>query len=361
MALLLGGCAASNNGAPASSVSRTVPVAAAGPVANVPSSPKPPPFAFDVAEEAGVDRHCLRDVITAPLLTRNGNPAIAVSIDGVSGAAYLSFSESVLGLYASRALPPRGIGSIAVDSISRRGRLSLVAIRQVAFGQGVASNVIGTSLGAVRDERIAGEKPLAVLGYDFLRDFDVLLDMPRQRVLMFQPTGDRGCPFPAARIPASRRVRLVEDGHGQWNAVPARLDGHAVTFLLEPAADGAIVGRSDARAADRDATVAGADDPVVTEATGLMLGSRHRFRSLSIGDWNQAGFAANVEPARYNVLGRSFFRHREVLIGFASHVLLFSDEHADLLPVDTARAERGPISSRLAIVHVQGDPVRPAP
>lgn len=58
--------------------SPTTPVSRAGPVqvvpqgGGVPALPKPPALAFGVAEEAGVDRRCLRDVITAPLLTRNG-------------------------------------------------------------------------------------------------------------------------------------------------------------------------------------------------------------------------------------------------------------------------------------------------
>lgn len=97
-----------------------------------------------------------------------------------------------------------------------------------------------------------------------------------------------------------------------------------------------------ARAAD------GGDDEVRTQATVAMLGVRHRFRTVAIGGWQGQDVVADVEPARWAVLGLPFFRHREVLMAFADGAVFFDDPHPDLLSADGARAEPGPISTRVA-------------
>lgn len=311
-----------------------------------------PPYAFDVAEEAGVDRRCLVSVIAAELLTRNGNPAILVGIDGVQGAAYLSFTESQLGIYESKGLSLPGRGTIAVGSVSRAGEVRLVEADEVEIGQGRMHGVRGISLGEAH-ETVAGRRPIAVIGYDMLSKYDMLLDMPRQRVMLFRPADGPGCPSLSAWVVGAHRVPLYEDRIGQQNSVVARLDGHAVDMALEPAADMPIITQDDAESAGYATGDASQDDPVRTMAGSIMLGLRHRFGSISIGGWHGHGFDTTIEPARYSLLGLSFFRHRRVLIAMGDGELFFSDEHPDLLPVDRTRAEAGPISSRVAIVHVR--------
>lgn len=344
----LGGCVAPDP------LDVSTPTGAAG-IAAMSRGREVPGYAFDVAGEAGVDRRCLANVIAADLLTRNGNPAIEIGVNGIRGAAYLSFTESQLGIYASDRLALPVLDTIAAGSLSGEGDIVLVKATDVEVAQGRAQNVRGIDLGASH-ETVAGRRPIAVLGYDFLGRYDMLLDMPRQRVMLFRTSGAPGCPPPSRWIAAAHRAPLVEDQVWQRNSVVATLDGHPVDMALEPAADTSIVTGDDAEAAGYVPRAAGPDDPVRTRASGVMLGVRHRFGSISIGDWHCNGVVVNIEPARYSLLGVSFLRHRKVLVGILEGALFFGDEHPDLLPADSTRAEPGPISSRVALVHVDENP-----
>ncbi|MBE7210546.1 MAG: retroviral-like aspartic protease family protein [Gluconacetobacter diazotrophicus] len=362
MALLLAGCdlmdpeplEVAEPDAPAA----TAPGTAPGPTGSFAFAPVPE-YAFDVAAEAGVERRCVAHVMTAKLLTRNGNPAITVSIDGVPGPAFLVPTEAVLGVYHTARLRLPARGRINVGTIAGEGSVPVVEAARLQVEQGFAHDVQGIDLGAPVVPRVAKQLPLGVLGYDVLGGYDMLLDMPRQRVMLFRPSGEPNCPRLADWIPGGHRADLRIGADNDRTEVHVRLNGHLVRMAVEPAANVSVIGREDAEAAGFEPGGSVMDDTVRTEASSVMLGTRHRFHTVGIGDWQGSNFSVDIEPARYAALGLNFFRHRKVILGLRDAEMVFGDEHPDELPPDTTRPEPGPISTRVAETAVYNGPPLP--
>jgi hypothetical protein len=315
-----------------------------------------PPYAFDTAEEAGVDQHCIAHIMAANLLTRNGSPAIEMSINDAHGAAYLSPAQGILGVFDSREIELPMQDSIEMETVSQHVTTYFTKADHIQIAQGFASDVDAIKLGWVGRDRVAGEIPVGILGFDVLGNYDVLLDMPRQRVMFFRPSGAPDCPPLSAWMKDAYQTPLLMAANGQDDLAAVFLNGHPVGMELEPGSDVSIIRRADAEAAGVDKAGLGNDDSVRTKSSSVMLGARHRFATVTIGNWHGHDFDVNIEPALFSLLGLKFFRHRKVLMAFPQGMLFFSDEHADLLPPDTTRAEPSPISSRLAITHVNEPP-----
>jgi|GEM_PF-4068331 len=325
---------------------------AASTPATTPAPPKDdaPPYAFDPAQEAGVDRRCIAHIMTFPLLTRNGSPAIAATINGIQGALYLNPSEDILGVYDSSEITFPTTDTLDMQTIADSITVYMTTVDTLRIAQGTAHAVDAIKLGTIRHQRIAGNiLPLGSLGFDIIGNYDLLLDMPAQRAMMFRTTNAPGCPPLAQWLDKPRYLTPIQYGaNGFRNLVTVMLNNHPVGMTLEPGSNLSILNRDDALSTGLTPAELKAGTDIRTQASSVLLGSRVRFTTVSIGNAHDDPLDTNVEHSRYNLLGLRFFRNRKVLMAFPEAMLYFTGTHPDIGPPDTTRAEPSPITSRTA-------------
>jgi len=177
-------------------------------------------------------------------------------------------------------------------------------------------------VGPVSLPPIDGRPIDGLLGADFLGDYEVDLDLPRRRIILYAPPP---CPITApawsgdyATIAANRSLhdRLF---------FPVRLDGHPLAALIDTGAQLTTLD-ADAAAAVGVGVAALAHDPVTTlrGATAESVNSRaHRFAELQIDgellrDQTIMVTRLGLQDADL-VLGADFLRWQRVWLSYATH------------------------------------------
>ena len=151
---------------------------------------------------------------------------------------------------------------------------------------------------------------VGAFGADFLSNYDVDIDVPRQHFGLFKATGCDPAmrPFdpPYFTVP----FRLVNN----HIALGVKLNGHPITAFLDTGASHTVIDLTDAAAAG---TTPGSLHADQVEAR------RHRFGSLEVGDERLNNFQFDVAflATGKSLLGRDFLRFNRVLISYPRRML----------------------------------------
>jgi len=315
---------------------------------------------------AGVDvpAACVAHVIALPLLTRNGSPAVPVTIDGHKGAAYLGFSQTTTGVFET---PEKGWDREEVvksQSVTGDGVSSYTHVRELDIGRGRTQPFRAIDMGDSGSGKIGGLTLLGVVGADILSHYDVLLDMPGRRVTLFRRGDAAGCrPMGTWLGPDTVATPLMRDEVGYNDLAQVRLNGQLVGMRLEPGSNASILRRDDALAVGVTDAMLAQDDRVRTQAGAALLGWRHHFAPVGLGSWDKGAFDVDIESAQYNLLGLQFFRDRVVLAAFDDGMLYFAPQtSAPSAPGADDGTARSPTASRLATARVgEAVGVQPSP
>ncbi|GAJ28610.1 retropepsin-like aspartic protease [Acidomonas methanolica] len=316
-----------------------------------PPSFVPPPFPFDVEAETNLPAACLRHVLASELLNRNGAPTVPVRIDDEEGAAFLSPSEDMIGVFDGNdeflELPDDGyVGALTLGTMETT---RLTHIHELRMAQGHAENVEAMKLGTFNDKPGVTMGALAILGFDMLGNYDVLLDIPARRLTLFMPPDTPECrDLSRTTGPHSFRAPLIAGRTGVDNMVTVTLDGAPIGMHVEPSSNLSVLSEKDATADGLRRVDLDEGDRTNTLDGRMILGYRHRYRKAQIGSWHGGPFGVNVETVNYNLLGRDFFRHRKVLFAFRQGMMFFSGEELDTGPRDIGPGNLPPISSHIA-------------
>ena len=195
-----------------------------------------------------------------------------------------------------------------------------VTVHDLSLGRGIARSL---------DLPVAGEFPrpvdglpvVGLFGNDFLSNYDVDVDVPRQHFGLYRATGCDAAMRPFD--PPYFAVPFRED-KGQV-VLDIRLNDRPMTAILDTGATMTLIDRNGALAAG--VALDGLDADQVRTARGadshLVAVRRHRFGSLEVGDERMNNFHFLVAPVGTGrtLLGRDFLRFNRVLISYPRHMV----------------------------------------
>ena len=244
--------------------------------------------------------------------TANDWSVVAVQLDGQpvrmvidTGASFSVISEATASRLGLERTPVKIRGLIGVGGISRR--LAAIA-RHMRLGDLLLDDqrleVADISVGLPR-------APVdGLLGSDILSAYDTDLDLRHATLTLNAPAGCAAPPpgwGPAMRVPVGRPYPT-----NHLMTLPVRLDGHALTAIIDTGASGSILG---AAAAQRAGVAAAQPGDKAVELGGIgsdhPAAFRHRFQSLSFGGGTFIRPSLLVGPveAYYDmILGADFLR-----------------------------------------------------
>lgn len=187
---------------------------------------------------------------------------------------------------------------------------------KIGLGSGTASDIPFVTVGNLSDGRIVGGLPvIGLFGADFLKNYDVVFDLPNRRINLYvtngcgesQPDWDGGY-YKVTIDHGSRDPSKIE--------VHLKLDDHPMDAFLDSGASRTLISQDDALAAgvreadllqDRKGLGYGIDD----KKTVRYL---HHFDSLDIGPFRIIHPVLNVGETRDSLLGAEFLRRNRVWI-----------------------------------------------
>jgi predicted aspartyl protease len=162
-----------------------------------------------------------------------------------------------------------------------------------------------------------------LIGADVLSQFDVEFDLAQHRIVLWQfRSGSLACSPPPAWDGAFDTIPL--ERHGNRLTLTAKLDGVAITALVDSGARSRILSRRAAARLGVDADHLDADPGGITAGVDLHETSYHwhRFDTLTIGGETQKRPVLTVAPLDEQVdllLGADWFAERDVWISYATN------------------------------------------
>lgn len=257
-------------------------------------------------------------------------PIVTVRIDG--GLANFLFDTGAERTIMTAAAAKR-LGIAAHYEYARRLRSLGGAVaggdarlRSFELG-GMRADDIRVLVGTVSLPSVAGKPIDGLLGADFLRDFDIDLDLPHRRIGLFAPA-----PCPTA-APAWRGPYATIAAHRSLHDrlfFPVRLDGHQLAALIDTGAQLTTLDAESAAAVG----VSGAAlmrDPATTlrgAAAEVVRSRAHRFAELQID--GQSLRDQTIMVARLGlqdadlVLGADFLRWQRVWLSYRWHLVFLA-------------------------------------
>lgn len=166
---------------------------------------------------------------------------------------------------------------------------------------------------------------VGLLGADVLSHFDVELDLPEHRLVLWTIRLDSvACAPPPAWSGSHDGIAL--ERRGDRLVLPARLDGQPITALVDTGARSRILSVQAAARLGVGADRLGVDPGGITAGVDLHEAEYHwhRFRNLSIGAETQQHPVLTVAPLAEQVdllLGADWFATRDVWISYATSQL----------------------------------------
>ncbi len=250
----------------------------------------------------------------------NGAPAAMILDTGSFGTVLTS--EAVTRLH----LPTPDLTMAEARGIGGSRSLSVLQTAQFKLG-----NLHGRDLHfAVFDspEVLDTRQVDGLLGMDILSQFDIDLDLPEHKVILYSPLGD--CSHPGAALEQPLYELPMEQRVDERSVVvDVSIAGKSLRALLDSGSDSSVIYRSAARRLGLD------DAALASDRQGSMQGigshavqyRRHVIEPLTIGDLTVRNMPADISQERRAgdfdmILGLDFFLRVHVWMSFSSHTLI---------------------------------------
>lgn len=211
----------------------------------------------------------------------------------------------------------QGIGGVVAAPI--------VAVHELGLGRGLIHRVYLPMAGNF-PKPVDGLPVFGLFGNDFLSNYDVDIDVPKQHFGLYRATGCDAAmqPFdpPYFEVPFRQ-----EHGH---IVLDIRINDRPMTAVLDTGAAWTLIDRHEALAAG--VALGGLDADQVQSLSGVDMRSvathRHQFGSLEIGDERLNNFHFDVAAVGtgYTLLGRDFLQFNRVLISYFRRMLFIQPE-----------------------------------
>jgi hypothetical protein len=275
---------------------------------------------------------------TVPLRTVAGSITVAIEIDGTAATFILDTGawrtmvtdQAVQRLGLARdqwvSTTLRGIGGIVQRPNANPRSISIGGIplvRQTLTHD--HSLTVGVLSGArAQDAGIDG-----LLGRDFLAPFDLDLDLPANRLTLYQVSDCAG-----RFLPWSGKYTAIPVSIPQGNAIilPVTIDGTQLHAVLDTGAASSVLAAPGMFKLGLDQSKLAADPSALMSGVGprVVTVHHHQFNALTVGDQTIASPALWAEPIRITpiadmLLGADWLAQRRIWISFATKQLFLAD------------------------------------
>jgi len=212
----------------------------------------------------------------------------------------------------------RGIGGTRSLSVLQTAQFKLGRLhgRDLHFGVFDSPKVLGTA-------------PVdGVLGMDLMSQFDIDLDLPEHKVILYRAQG--GCGHPAVALDQPLFVLpMVQDEHERSVVVEVSIAGKRLRALLDSGSDSNVFFRGAARRLGLD------DSALANDTRGMMRGvgpravevRRHVSEPVEVGDLTIRNMPVDISRESRTgdfdmILGLDFFLRVHVWMSFSSHTVI---------------------------------------
>nr|WP_294915902.1 hypothetical protein [uncultured Neokomagataea sp.] len=162
---------------------------------------------------------------------------------------------------------------------------------------------------------------LGILGRDFLKNSEVLLDVPHRRFALFQWQNVAGCGDDLSRLFQGTSYALGMDSDA---GVRVQFGRDVLRFQLDPDLEWSVMPLSEAHDVGVSDEMLQDDPHETTHYVRTLLGFRHHFRGVQVGGYNMPALDVVVQDGIQNgALGANFFALNVVLFDFPHGRLVF--------------------------------------
>ena len=250
----------------------------------------------------------------------NGAPAAMILDTGAFGTVLTKEAVTRLHLPAPdwTMAEARGIGGSRSLSVLQTAQFKLGRLhgRDLHFAVFDSPDVLG------------GRQVDGLLGMDILSQFDIDLDLPENKVILYSPVGD--CGHPGAALEQPLYMLPMEQGIDERSVVvDVTIAGKGLRAMLDSGADSNVIYGGAARRLGLD------DEALANDRQGSMQGigpravqyRTHIIEPVTIGDLTVQNMPVNISQESRSgefdmILGLDFFQRVHVWMSFSSHTLI---------------------------------------
>jgi predicted aspartyl protease len=253
-----------------------------------------------------------RGFITAPARL-DGKPVTLLIDTGAEGTMVTPTAVTTLSLHADRHRTSIIHGT--TGTITSRN----VLLDSVEIG-GMETPDRSVAVGALSSRPGATITAAGLLGADWLRDFEVELDLPHRRMAFYRATGCTKVVPPWPGRTSEVAVQLYGAG---IVILPVELNGKTVTALLDSGANISVMKAAAAERIGIGAAELAADRPSHANGVGgsPIETRRHRFEHSRIGEANYTNAVVAIGAVNFPIadmlLGADWLSHTKVWISYA--------------------------------------------
>ena len=284
------------------------------------------PGVFLAGCAATAPQGCRVDTVAdLPLLPHTGITAVEATLQGQKVALLIDTGAFVSivsrnGAQQFDLRPGADARFVNLGGIGGMTMAPIVTVHDLGLGHGLAHS-LDLPVAGDFSKPVDGLPVLGLFGADFLSNYDVDIDVPRQHFGLYHAIGCDSAmrPFdpPYFEVP----FRIEDD----QIALDIKLDDHPMTAILDTGASSTLISRKEALAAG--VTLDGLDFDRARNARGIDENAvevrRHWFGSLEVGDERMNNFHFGVADVQTGttLLGRDFLRFNRVLISYPRQTL----------------------------------------
>lgn len=283
---------------------------------------------------------------TLDVLNDRGSPIVRATING-HPVAFLVDTGAAQSFIWSAQINPLGLEvlpqSVLVSGFGGSAFANPVSIDTLGIGVGQAHNVTFLTTGDKAGHRtIAGLPLVGLFGADFLRNYDIALDLPQHQITLFDVDGctDQIPPWPGkyTSIPFSTSPR-----DNTKIQVSLKVNNHSIDAMLDSGAGRTVISEDDAL--DSGITKDELKTDKTTNSYGISEDNvktyHHKFSTFSLENITLHNLTLEVADADINLLGADFLRHYRLWIPKRKQTLYLQPEgNTAYLPVEARKAIR---------------------
>ncbi len=266
---------------------------------------------------------CIEGATIVPLLGGNGDsPIIPVKVGSFPAAMFVTpaLEHVFVRNHGAIWFPSGPIQQLRAQdgaiSLSERTEIDKLGIGELSLPSVPASRLDGDATHSADGLPVVG-----LIGRELLAHAEVLLDVPHRKLALFRWVQSKECGETPAAIFSGDVYDVPMDDNG---GVRVRIGATLTRLQLDPDLGVSVLPTSDAHDAGIPDRILSQDPRVTTHYESIVIGSRHRFKTVSIGTDILANFDFIVQDnIRSGALGENFFEGVIALLDFPHGRFIF--------------------------------------